>query len=411
MALVGAVLMTRAPGNRVGDLLLIAATMLMVSAAAGAWSVAAAGTPGAGLAGLINDVFFIPPLVLLLIGVPLIFPDGHLLSARWRWAVWLTTAAIVALTISKLFATGAVGPADTENPLGAPSLAPLVAALGAFSTLTAPVGFGAAVAAVIVRFRRGQGIERQQLKWFLAVAGISALAFLVSLVPIDPIPWVAFAIAFCGLIAMPIAIGIAILRYRLYEIDRLVSRTISYAVVTGGLIAVFLAVNLTLTSAFGAATNENSLVVAASTLVVAALFTPLRRRVQRIVDRRFDRARYDGERTDGRLLASIARRGGFIGAVTRGSSDAMTLVAFGDLADQPQACGSEAAGTMIPPVGSSRSRVVHRASIATCCPRWLVRSVALAPSARASSSRSSRWRRCSTSCTEAWSSSSWPSAG
>jgi hypothetical protein len=111
-------------------------------------------------------------------------------------------------------------------------------------------------------------------------------------------PWEsAWIVLFSGLGLLPLATGIAILRYRLYDLDRLVSRTIAYAVVTGGLILVYLAINLGLTTVFSSFASGNSAVVAASTLAVAALFTPLRRRVQRVVDRRFDRARYDGERT------------------------------------------------------------------------------------------------------------------
>jgi len=164
--------------------------------------------------------------------------------------------------------------------------------------VTAPLGFGAAAAAVAIRFRRRRGIEREQLKWFLAVVAVCAIAFLVAIQQeTGPIADAAFIIAFCGLVAMPIAIGVAILRYRLYEIDRIVSRTIAYALVTGGLLAVYLVVNLGLTTVFSSLASGNSVAVAASTLVVAALFTPVRRRVQRVVDRRFDRARYDGERT------------------------------------------------------------------------------------------------------------------
>jgi len=104
---------------------------------------------------------------------------------------------------------------------------------------------------------------------------------------------------------LPAAAAVAILRYRLYDLDRLVSRTITYAIVTGGLILVYLAISLALTAVFESFTSGNSVVVAASTLVVAALFTPVRRRVQSIVDRRFDRARVDGERTSAAFSARL----------------------------------------------------------------------------------------------------------
>jgi hypothetical protein len=108
-----------------------------------------------------------------------------------------------------------------------------------------------------------------------------------------------------GLASLPASAGIAILRYRLYDIDRLVSRTLAYALVTGGLVAVYLAVNLVLTTVLSSLASGNSVAVAASTLVVAALFTPVRRRVQHVVDRRFDRAKYDGERTSAAFSARL----------------------------------------------------------------------------------------------------------
>ncbi len=303
MTIVGAMLMTRAAGNRVGPLLLLAGTLLTVSSVAGAFALSAVAAPGpppagAAWANVLNQVLFIPPVVLLLICVPLIFPDGHLLGPRWRAIVWLVVAALAALTISGLLGPGPIGSAELESPIAIDGSEPFVAVLDAFASLTSPIGFGAAAAAVVIRFRRGRGVERQQLKWFLAVAAVCAIAFpFGSLIPPGPIADASFLVAIGGLVAMPVAIGIAILRYRLYEIDRLVSRTIAYAVVTGGLILVYLVVNLGLTTAFESLTSGNSVAVAASTLVVAALFTPLRRRVQRAVDHRFDRARYDGERT------------------------------------------------------------------------------------------------------------------
>jgi len=303
MTIVGAMLMTRAAGNRVGPLLLISGTLLTVSSVAGAVALSAIAAPGppppgAAWANALNQVLFIPPMVLLLICVPLIFPDGHLLSRRWRAIVWLVVAALAALMISGLFSPGPIGSAGLESPIAVDGSEPFVGLLDAFATLTSPIGFGAAAAAVVIRFRRGRGVERQQLKWFLADAGICAIAFpFGSLIPPGPMADASFLVAIGGLIALPVAIGIAILRYRLYEIDRLVSRTIAYAVVTGGLLLVYLAVNLGLTTVFSSVTSGNSVAVAASTLAVAALFTPLRRRVQRVVDHRFDRARYDGERT------------------------------------------------------------------------------------------------------------------
>ena len=151
-------------------------------------------------------------------------------------------------------------------------------------------------AAVIVRYRRAGVVERQQLRWFLA-------AVLLAVVPIALSPqegiggpiWI--LVASLGLLLVPVSVWIAVTRHRLYEIDRLISRTIGWAVVTGLLLAVFAGASSVLQAALPGLTQGKTLAVAVSTLVAFALFQPLRRRVQRAVDRRFDRARYDGERT------------------------------------------------------------------------------------------------------------------
>lgn len=153
-----------------------------------------------------------------------------------------------------------------------------------------------ALASVIVRFRRSTGIERQQLKWF-AYASLSEIAILaLALTSIVPSPVDMILAALVGPL-VPIAIGVAILRYRLYEIDRLVSRTVGWAILTGLLVAVFLGAAVLLQAVLAQFTRDNTIAIAASTLVAFALAQPLRRRVQRAVDRRFDRARYDGQQT------------------------------------------------------------------------------------------------------------------
>ena len=139
----------------------------------------------------------------------------------------------------------------------------------------------------VVEYRRSTGEHRQQLKWLMAGGAVSIAALLVTLT-------VNGSIAFVGVAALPISIGVGILKYRLYEIDRLISRTLSYAIVTGTLVVLFLALVVLTTRVLPFSSPVG---VAASTLAAAALFTPLRRRVQRTVDRRFNRARYDAEAT------------------------------------------------------------------------------------------------------------------
>ena len=194
------------------------------------------------------------------------------------------------------------GDAMIQNPFGVPALAPWLPTINAISTLTALPAFVGAFAAVAVRFRRGTSVERQQIKWLLAVALVAAVsfpfAFIAGMLFADPlVANVGIYVGFAALIALPLAIGVAILRYRLYEIDRLVSRTIGWAIVTGVLGVVFVGLVVTLQAVLAPVTQENTLAVAASTLVAFGLFQPLRRRVQRAVDRRFDRARYDGQLT------------------------------------------------------------------------------------------------------------------
>jgi hypothetical protein len=160
-----------------------------------------------------------------------------------------------------------------------------------------------AFVSVIVRFRRSHDLERQQLKWFLAAAAVlagsamgSAVFFMLG---VELAANAFYVVSGLSLGLLPIAIGVAVLRYRLYEIDRLISRTIGWATVTIVLVGAFSLLVLGSSAVLEPLTGGNTLAVAGSTLIVAALFTPLRSRVQRAVDRRFDRARYDGERLVG----------------------------------------------------------------------------------------------------------------
>jgi hypothetical protein len=158
---------------------------------------------------------------------------------------------------------------------------------------------GGAALSMVVRYRRVDAVERQQLKWLITGPFVATVAFSTALiVPSPTVSDIAFYIALIALLALPLAIGVAILRYRLYAIDRIISRTISWALITGLLVGGFalLVVGLQ-TILVNKVTQGDVLAVAASTLVAFALFQPVRRTVQGAVDRRFDRARYDGQRT------------------------------------------------------------------------------------------------------------------
>ena len=240
------------------------------------------------------------PGFLLLFVVLLLFPDGRPPSRRW-WAVLWFTGAVGALLLvpTAIAAWGYRGPALLRDIPPDLSRDPLIAAFVAISTvaslLMVVVGV-ASITSLIVRFRRSAPVARQQIKW-VAAAGLIQVGLLVATNFVTlPAPFDVLA-AILVVPLVPIAIGIAILRYRLYDIDRIISRTVSYGAVTGILALVFVGTILVSQTVLASFFSGNSVAVAASTLVVAALFQPLRRRVQSVVDRRFNRSRYDAERT------------------------------------------------------------------------------------------------------------------
>ena len=305
MATVGSLLVIRVPSNPVGSLLVVSALALGVEILAtayaeGSLSLADGSWPGTALASWLDIVLLPVPVLIMTLGIPLIFPDGHLLSRRWRWAV----AAILLLAAISILEYGFVPRAlpytNLENPFYVPGLGPLLDVID-LPQITGVVIFLGAIASVAIRYRRGNVVERQQLKWLIAATAFAALSWCAVIVGettgsgvVMRVGWICALLAFTG---FPIAIGIAVLRYRLYEIDRIISRSIAWGVVTGVLVAVFVVGVIGLQRVLAGFTQGQTLAVAASTLVAAALFQPLRRWVQHAVDRRFDRASYDAQRT------------------------------------------------------------------------------------------------------------------
>jgi hypothetical protein len=241
--------------------------------------------------------------VALIVGwIPLLFPTGNLPGPRWR-----VPAALLVIVSGIGLAALAVKPGPWS--LGTGFRSPIAiegwpSFLGAFvdAIPLELVGLIAlAVAALVVRYRRGDRVERLQIRWFTGAVALCAIGFAGTVVQIalrtDDGPLFMAVVGYAGILAMPIAIGVAITRSRLYEIDRIVSRTIGWAIVTGVLVAIYLAGVFVLQSALSSITQGQTVAIAASTLLAAAAFQPLRRRIQHLVDRRFDRARYDGERT------------------------------------------------------------------------------------------------------------------
>jgi hypothetical protein len=236
----------------------------------------------------------------LLLFVPLYFPDGRLPSRRWGVVVALDIALIVAIVVGEAFAAiprTMSGRALPDNPFVAD--ATLTLALRAFFNLASPVALLLSVAALVSRYRRGDGVLRSQMKWMIfgsvAVIGLGALIGVTG-PAIVPRPIIAAVLPLMILI-VPVSIGIAILRYRLYDIDVLIRRTLTYAAVSAFLIAAYVAAVVLTGAALRPFTAGSDLAVAASTLLVVALFQPVRRRVQDAVDRRFYRSRYDAART------------------------------------------------------------------------------------------------------------------
>jgi hypothetical protein len=235
-----------------------------------------------------------------LIGFPLVillFPDGRLPSRRWRWAMWAylasTTAAVLATVIASVgIAIGQHVVVDENGnlvSLGRGDTAWLVP-MGAAFFIAVAVFWLAAVGRQVLAWRGSDGERRQQLKWLASGAAICGVSGIWAVATNSAI----WQVLILGFAALPLSIGIGILKYRLYEIDRIISRTLAYAIVTGLLIGVYAGLVLLATRVLAVHTP---IAVAAATLAAAALFTPVRGRVQRVVDRRFNRARYDADRT------------------------------------------------------------------------------------------------------------------
>jgi hypothetical protein len=312
----GAVIVAHRPGNAIGWI--FSAVGLLTGTGFLAWQYAeyayitrGSPLPGAMLSAWYNNWWWYPTIILATVFTLLVFPTGRLLSARWRPVTWLAAAITVTVVALSAFApTLDLGErTKLRNPIGlAGTPHPVQSALGAVLFGLLPVCTAAAVVSLVLRFRRSQGVERQQLKWF-TYAGVLLVSWSVADLVL---PDVAPLNLFFGLtIALvPVAAGIGVLRYRLYDIDRLINRTLVYGLLTALLAGVYTGAVLVLGQVFGGVGRDPpSWTVAGATLAVAALFQPARRRIQAVVDRRFNRRRYDATRTvegfSGRLRDEI----------------------------------------------------------------------------------------------------------
>jgi hypothetical protein len=230
----------------------------------------------------------------------LLFPTGRLPSPRWRPIAWFVGASLGLYTAATAFQPGPLHERAPEvhNPAGLDTVAGLLAALEATDWVFL-VLIGLCAASVLARFRTARGVERQQLKWFTFAAIVVVLVSVLQSALLESdeasLPTlVGDVLVALALTAIPAAVGVAVLRYRLYDIDLIINRTLVYGVLTAVLAAVYFGMVVALQSVFRTLTGQESdLAVVASTLVIAALFLPLRRRVQSFIDRRFYRRRYD----------------------------------------------------------------------------------------------------------------------
>jgi hypothetical protein len=310
IAAVGTVVARNQPANIIGWLLLVTAAWPLLTIIAGGYAMFVyrqghQGLPLVAPLALVLSQLFASTLIAFPL-IILLFPDGRLPSRRWRWATWSYVALVTAVTLCSvgvavsviaehrivLLADGML--AQIEHPSGGTAfLGPV--ALAYFVIVV--VFWLCAVVRQVLSWRQSTGERRQQLKWLATGAaicgacGISAIATSSSI----------WEVLIVGFAALPVAIGVGIQKYRLYDIDRIISRTLAYALVTGLLVGLYAGLVLLATRVLSL---SSPVAVAASTLAAAALFAPARRRVQRVVDRRFNRARYDADR----MVAAFAAR-------------------------------------------------------------------------------------------------------
>jgi hypothetical protein len=230
---------------------------------------------------------------------PLLFPDGRLPSRRWRPVLWLALLGLAGqLLVSALDPKTLLDYPHVRNPVGLDRAATAVRALDVVSTVAALAAIVAGCAAALLRFRRAKGSERQQLEWFVWAAALIVVAFALALV-LDAfsVPSVIGGIVLVGaILALPIATGIAILRYRLFDIDKLINRTLVYGLASSALAVLYVLAVVVLQPLVQRLTRGSDIVVAGTTLLVAALFRPVRLRTQRLVEQRFYRRPYDAQR-------------------------------------------------------------------------------------------------------------------
>jgi hypothetical protein len=290
-ATVGALVASRHPSNAVGWLLCAVGLATAVEAFTDTYRHYAEDMDLAG-AEAADFLYGINPGALLAIFVSLVFPDGRLPSRRWRPVVWLVGAAVVIYVVDAGLEPGGADPLGVELPT---KVYGVLVVVGIWLLI---VGILGAVASVALRLWRARGQERQQLKWLVYATSVVVIGALGAVSVPLPLGDVFYGVMLYGFAGMPVAVGVAILRYRLYDIDLVINRTLVYGSLTVLLAATYYVSVAVLQGAFRSLTGaQSTLAVVASTLVIAALFVPLRRRIQDFIDRVFYRRRYDAAKT------------------------------------------------------------------------------------------------------------------
>ena len=298
--LVGTLIASRLPANPIGWICLAIGLTMMLGITAGEYDVYALQTrpgslPGGEYMAWLENWVWAPSVVLIGTFLVLLFPNGRLLSRRWRVVGWLSVAVLISASISVALFPGRLSEApNVTNPFGIESARSVLELVNTGSFLLLPLCFVASTLSMILRFRRSTGEERQQLKWFATAAALLAIAFTSLLIVSSDVVEDFATLTFAGL---PVAVGIAILKYRLYEIDLIINRTLVYGSLTGLLALLYFGSVTALQSLFSLLTGQgNTLAIVTSTLAIAALFNPLRRRIQSFIDRRFYRRKYDARK-------------------------------------------------------------------------------------------------------------------
>jgi hypothetical protein len=314
--LVGLLILRRQPRNTIGWVLISIGMVSGLGALADNYAtygllVEPGSVPAPDVAAALNEGTWAPWIGLMGTFLILLYPDGHLPSPRWRPVGWLSAVTIVVVTIAIMFSPGTLAESpvpDMVNPLGSQAAEPVLTVLIIIFLPLLPLCIGACALALVLRFRRTRGIERQQLKWLATAGAVVALVYLVTMVSVmlaeltalvdERAGWITAlqTVLTLSFVLLPVAIGVAILRHGLYQIDVIINRALVYGSLTATLAGVYLGSILLLQAVLSPLTAQSDLAVAGSTLAVAAAFRPARTRIQAVVDRRFYRSRYDAAR-------------------------------------------------------------------------------------------------------------------